>query len=688
MNITRSIAIIILTTCALLSARGTKEAVMSSFSYLAGRCTDYLVRAAFVIGAVTASHAACAQVVTRPIAKPPVVTPTRPIVTQPIQLATTMPLQGFVDLHAHLMSHVAFGGKFIYGGVDAGSLVPIDRNGCLYINAANESDALNQENMAHGGWGTDNGCGDPFREAVIHAFQEGLHANDPADTTYHTSGPPNFATWPKWDDLTRQRMWVDWIRRSYNGGLRVMVALATNSKLFGDLTRGPGDLPDDDMAAADMQIREIKAFAARHPDFVAIAYSSGDLYNIVASNKLAIVLGVEVDQIGNLRGTASAAQLMGEVDRLYAEGVRYIFPIHISDNPIGGTAVSIDEFALVTRYENGNWWTMSCMAMPISPGVGYQFQGRPGLPNSLNAWLNAAAQQVLITAKLGPATALDWQTEPGPTPCPPGSGNVNSRGLSDPGKEAIVQMMRHGMLIDIDHMSNNSVRAALALAQTRGGGYPLNSGHNSLRGFFGGILSERNFDAATYAAIGQLHGMAGVGSAKLDAYQWMQLYNAVVAAMGGPTKVAAGFGTDFNGLEFAMPPRGSFQVNVYVNPHEAELQACHAGCRDDCGTTPAGKPNGPCITRCERQCDIQYPTKLVCQSLCGVSPPNVPPSTDGTHTWNYNTDGVAHYGMLPDFLTDISALPGGPPMIQNLMTGADYFFHTWQIAEAKSAAVH
>jgi len=197
---------------------------------------------AAVIVAAALSASALGQVLQTPTVKPGVVVQPRPILTPtpvPVTPPQPAPLRGFVDLHAHLMSHIAFGGKFIYGGVDAGSLVPVDRNGCLYINAANESDALDQENMAHGGWGTDNGCGDNFREQVIHLFQDGLKpANNPDDSTYKISGPPNFATWPAWNDLTRQRMWVEWIRRSYIGGLRVMVALATNSKLFGDLTRG------------------------------------------------------------------------------------------------------------------------------------------------------------------------------------------------------------------------------------------------------------------------------------------------------------------------------------------------------------------------------------------------------------------------------------------------------------------
>ena len=642
---------------------------------------------------------------TAPVLKPAVTAPNLVVPITPVTpVAGPPPLHGFVDLHAHLASHVAFGGKFIYGGIDAGSLVPIDRNGCQYNTAASESDALNQENMAHGGWGLDNGCGDNFREQVIHLFQQGLGANDPPDSTYKASGPPGFPTWPAWNDLTRQRMWVDWIRRSYNGGLRVMVALATNSKLFGDLTRGPGDLPDDDMASADIQIREIKAFAARHADFIAIAYSSADLYNIVAANKLAIVIGVEIDQIGNFAtNTAVATQLTAEVDRLYGEGVRYIFPIHISDNAIGGTAAAVDEFALVNRYENGNWWSLTCAPLPGGQGP-YVFNTQPG-PNGVINWLKAQFQTVnygaIITAKLGPNWAATFAGEPGAASCPPGTGTTNAMGLSGAGQEAIVQMMRHGMLIDIDHMSDRSVQMALALAEgPRGGGYPLNSGHNHIQGFFNTeFASERNFTRVTYGRIGRLHGMAGVGSAGLTADAWLVAYQAVVAAMqqGGATApVAAGFGTDMNGLEFAMPPRpGAAGIPAHrVNgPQYAQYEACLKGptCKNIVVTTTV-KGATPVVNSCLSSCGGQFPAAFV---MIPASPPTVqysaafPPSVDGNKAWNYVTDGVAHYGMLPDFLMDVASLPdGGQATVQNIMSGADYFFHTWQIAEAKSAAVH
>jgi len=100
---------------------------------------------------------------------------------------------------------------------------------------------------------------------VIHALQQnvrqqGYTANDPGDDA---SGYPGIPDWPKWNDITHQRMWVEWIRRAYQGGLRVMVALATNNKTLGDLTAGPGDYPTDDKASGDLQIDDIRSFVGQ-----------------------------------------------------------------------------------------------------------------------------------------------------------------------------------------------------------------------------------------------------------------------------------------------------------------------------------------------------------------------------------------------------------------------------------------
>jgi hypothetical protein len=58
-----------------------------------------------------------------------------------------------------------------------------------------------------------------------------------------------------------------------------------------------------------------------------------------------------------------------------------------------------------------------------------------------------------------------------------GQRNMQALGLTPQGIFAIKEMMRHRMLIDIDHMSDPSKAAAIAIAQKVGDGYPVNSGH-------------------------------------------------------------------------------------------------------------------------------------------------------------------------------------------------------------------
>src|SRR6266550_437723 len=288
-----------------------------------------------------------------------------------------VPLQGFVDLHTHPMANLAFGGKLIYGGLDfdpAGnsSMLPADPdcnqtrwydNPQKILRATSVQQALGHDNSTHGAptWvipGVScsyNCCGDDIRAPVIHTLQQANHAADWSNDDH--LGYPDFSQWPVWNDITHQKMWVDWIRRAYNGGLRVLVALAVNNKTLGDLTRGPGDLPDDDQQSADLQIDEIKKFVVRHSEFMEVALTSADLYRIVSGGRLAVVIGVEIDNIGNLGtgawtplGPVTSAvdpqgqRLIAEIDRLYGKGVRYIFPIHLVDNPIGGTAIYEDIF--------------------------------------------------------------------------------------------------------------------------------------------------------------------------------------------------------------------------------------------------------------------------------------------------------------------------------------------------------
>jgi len=572
-------------------------------------------------------------------------------------------LRGFADLHTHPMVNLGFGGKLVHGGLDVGSLLTIDADCNHNLRAKSIYQALDRDNGTHGGTGlldvTDlvtglvlkNRCGDDLRSHIIDALQEGNHA---AVTPDNAVGFPSFKDWPLWNDITHQKMWVDWIRRSYDSGQRVMVALAVNNYTIAAGVSGPDDGPTDDKASADLQIAEISKFVARHNDFMEVAVTPADLRRIVARNKMAIVLGVEIDNIGNFNKVGVSGQMISnEVQRLYDEGVRYIFPIHVIDNKFGGTAVYQDVFNLSNYHVTGKFWDLQCGE--AGEGIKHKFVVKDfDLP--------------LAAAKVIKLQIDHHRAPPDPPKCG-NDGHKNKLGLTNLGELAINIMMTRGMLIDIDHMSELSANATLAKAELVPGGYPLVSGHNNLRTSDkdknGTFDKEKNEDPKEnnrtflqLERIGKLGGMFGLGSDSANAAKYLETY--LLASNGsqylkgvGPGRVA--FGTDLNGMVRGPQPGATVDSRSAdsINTFNQRLKACH---------------------------DRIYNSSFVM-------------SETGDKKWDYCRDGVAHYGMLADFLKDLYGqkdtfgINQGNYLRTDIMQNAEMFAQMWEKAVKNSANV-
>jgi hypothetical protein len=50
----------------------------------------------------------------------------------------------------------------------------------------------------------------------------------------------------------------------------------------------------------------------------------------------------------------------------------------------------------------------------------------------------------------------------------------------------------------------------------------------------------------------------------------------------------------------------------------------------------------------------------------------------GPKRWNYNNEGVAHYGLLPDFLQDLKNIGMSPQERSSFFTSAEYFAQMWE----------
>jgi microsomal dipeptidase-like Zn-dependent dipeptidase len=567
-------------------------------------------------------------------------------------MVSTLVVSGWADLHTHPMIHLAFAGKLVHGGPDVGSLLPQDLTCNGPTRATSITHALGSDRPSHGGHDFVNfRCGDELRKMLIHEFQKG---NEALETGAFALGAPDFGQWPAWNDITHQKMWFEWVRRARDGGLRVMVALATNNKTLGDAVAGNGDGPTDDKASADLQLTETKAWVNRHPDFMELAFNAADIKRIAQANKIAVVLGVEIDNIGNFNLPALAPLLSnpvvakdiiaGEIQRLYAAGVRYVIPVHVSDNVFGGAAIYKNDFNTANLRETGHFWSIECANVEDNITHTYTDGYDP-------------LRAVAAFAKLG----LDPFRRSGPGPdCPAGQqgksrGHRNAQGLTHLGVIALKEMMKRGMIVDIDHMSQKTADATLDLAETFG--YPIVSGHSGIRGQ-AGADAENSRTKRHLERISKLHGMFGLGTDGAHRNGWASQYQTAMTYMGYQSadtgkaiyrNGAVAFGTDLNGLVKGPKPGGSNSVTY----------------------------------------DASFPKS---------SSANV----GGSKYWDYNTEGVAHYGMMADFVRHVRTAPsnnytglGGIPLgvpgselvDHHLNRNANYFWLMWQRIEARKGSV-
>ena len=390
-------------------------------------------------------------------------------------------LWGFADLHAHLMAHLTFGGNAFWG-------LPYDPE--------HTGDEALEHALAS--------C-EPIHGGLIDINPEFGH---PAG-----GGWPDFIIWPRFTTLVHQQAYVDWIYRAYQGGLRLITCLAVNNELLG--TRTNPTLPTDDRSAIERQTIAMKRMVidldqqAGGPGqgWLQIAYSADDARAIIKADKLAVVLGVEVDSLGNWRRLEDlqaecgddldrARQIIGaELDWLHGLGIRQITPIHLTDNAFGGTAVYMRLLDILNVFVTGRHYNVE---NAWESGIRYRLD-RDG------ADVADSAQRVVVAGgeSISPQPAMNRQAlirqvpavrdlfEALEQPAVSG-GHANARGLNEYGIILLQEMMRRGLIIDIDHMSQKSTDAALDLAERHA--YPVVSSHAWFRdlAFSGDVEFDRS----------------------------------------------------------------------------------------------------------------------------------------------------------------------------------------------------
>ena len=381
------------------------------------------------------------------------------------QAAPTTPLWGFADLHAHLMAHLAFGGNAFWG-------LPYDPE---HPDPESLEHALSSCAPIHGG--------------LINVNPEFGH---PAG-----GGWPDFIIWPRFTTMVHQQVYIDWLYRAYQGGLRLVTCLAVNNELLA--AKSNPRLPHDDKSEIEIQVTAMKEMAkfidercgGAGQGWLQIALSPAEARDIIAANKLAVVLGVEVDSLGNWRrledlerashrDPEQARQLIcQELDWLYGLGIRQVTPIHLTNNAFGGTAIYMRFLETVTVFLTGERWTVE---NAWETGVRYRLdQDGDDLVDEVERTVAVSGghkrsmhRHTLLDHIPGVHDLIEGIEAPHIH-----GGHANARGLNAYGHILLEEMMKRGFIIDVDHMSEKSTDSALALAEQHE--YPVICSHTWFR---------------------------------------------------------------------------------------------------------------------------------------------------------------------------------------------------------------
>jgi microsomal dipeptidase-like Zn-dependent dipeptidase len=552
------------------------------------------------------------------------------------------PLWGFADLHCHPMAHIAFGGHLFWGK-------PTDP-----VKKLQRCDG-----KGHGGR--------LFSGYVLHEIEA---KDDPRyRSNRHSSGH-----WPTWTSRTHQEMHIDWIHRAYEGGLRLMCACAVNNQLLEHLIRSSpftSVKPRDDYSAVLEQVEAIKKLADQQADWMAIAYSSAQARQIIRQGKLALVLAAEVDQLGGWKREQDCTdtQVALLVQMLYGQGLRMITPIHLADNAFGGAAIYSDLFNSLNYYLNGEYFSVED---GYDSGVQFRLQERPERKVVGTRLPRIVKEEMPIIEYLR---------------IPPEHGHANKRGLTERGNFFIRMMMSKGMLIDIDHMSHRSVEDALDMAEQYD--YPLVASHCTFRELACSGATEAMKTRQQVERIARLGGVIGPmptqgevralnevlpiscqvpndypGSSK----SWAQAYLYAVYLMRGR---GVALGTDFNGL--VIKPRPRFQDPSSVEPLDFASLGQQASQRNSVRYAHYARSAQTRLRPATRSVDPE-----------SFHRPHTPLTASNDGVYDINLMGLAHYGMIPDFLQDGRNIGLSEQDLVPLFRSANDYIEMWERCERRS----
>ena len=604
-----------------------------------------------------------------------------------------IPAWGYADYHTHPMTYLAFGStdkRRIIWGKPGGNYE-------YYLNDATliSKDIPSCENGHGGGYlaeafiNTAQLFSDSFG-SVIKAFLFG----------HGRSGAREYSDFPNHLMGAHQQMHITMIRRNYEGGLRLMAALVTDNWGAGFLTgvAEHGQVPlvlEQDTIKTQMQgLRELTAL---NSSWMEIALTSADARRIIQQNKLAIVPGVELDQLG----TYFPGDPDKEVDFLWNLGVRAVTPVHAVDNQIGSPAILNAPYNWLNDFiGNGAQQlrpgklgpekffaidTDDCAANHEEQGecVMYHLSPFPQLRLVIS-------RPIFTLFRRAPGFVLRTEDALNTGLL----GQKNKKGLTaQTGAAYLRALMKRGMIIDTAHMSDKTVNDTYAVMQERPG-YPMTISHAHFRkeGLYDNPADEvTDYLASEYdisdshiekvkstgGVIGPFMHQARINPKSIDIHISHITDDCGNSSKGfafayhygqGQAPGAIGMATDMTFIPVVSPRFG---------PHACEgYKSFQHGQKDRIEHPERHQPRA-------QKDPVLYTGVSPIQKTNQHDP--LTPYRMGGRRFDFNNDGLAHFGLVPDMLQDLHNVEMPKRDFQALFSSAEAYLEMWERTEHASS---
>lgn len=375
-----------------------------------------------------------------------------------------------------------------------------------------------------------------------------------------------FGAWPHAQDLYHQQMYVEMLRRAWEGGLRMMFASIQENQSLATImgiSLAPGPLaldPQRDVVSVERQLAFIENMVRENEDFLRIVTTPREARDAIRQGRLALVLSVEIDWLP-----------LDVVRRLHDEhGVVHIVPIHLADNPVGGTAAYTPVF---------NMHSALFQRALGAPGLAY-FQltrdeciarrPQPPLTPSLDLGLLFLPNEM----DTAPYFALGYEScdtcaAPSPRTLDV-TGSRNATGVTR--MSHIRALMRMGMLVDVVHMS---IASALdTMQEAEHWGYPLLDTHTGVSRAGHRVGQDRELPLAIARRIYRnQHGIVGLGTGPHGA-----VVRPLYAATGAPLVMLSPGATQALPTPTVPPSARCTTENLAALPDDARICVSSNAC--------------------------------------------------------------------------------------------------------------